>query len=83
MAAAASERAAYENTLKIAEKAIAQQQTLISTYESAIKTLMTMVDMAMRRIEVLERKVDAANSRAAKLGVILTILGVVAAVVKR
>jgi hypothetical protein len=62
---------------------MAQQQGIITSYERAIATLQTMVDMAMKRVDTLERKVDAANSRAAKLGVILTILGVVAGLVHR
>lgn len=83
LAASAKEREAYDTTLKIADKAIGQLQGIVTTYEKAIATLQTMVDMAMKRIDKLEDKVDAANGRTAKLGVILTILGVVAAVVKK
>ena len=83
LALGAKEREAAERSMLIAVKVIEQQQGLISTYEGAIKTLQGMVDMAMRRIDALERKVDRANGRTALLGTILTVAGIVVAVVKR
>jgi septal ring factor EnvC (AmiA/AmiB activator) len=83
IAAGAKERAAFERTLAIGEKAIQQQQGLIATYERAIATLQTMVDMAMKRVDVLEKKVDKANARTATLGTILTVAGILVAVIKR
>jgi hypothetical protein len=42
-----------------------------------------MVDMAMKRVDVLEKKVDKANARTATLGTILTVAGILVAVIKR
>jgi flagellar biosynthesis chaperone FliJ len=83
IAAGAREREAYERTLTVADKVIAQQQGLIGTYERAIQTLQTMVDMAMKRVDVLEKKVDKANGRTAVLGTLLTVAGIIFAVIKR
>lgn len=83
IAAGAKERAAYEQTLAIAQKAIEQQQGLIASYERAIATLQTIVDMALKRVDVLERKVDKANGRTVTLGVILTVVGIIAGAVAR
>jgi len=79
----AKEREQAAITLGIAKDAIKQQQDLIATYQSAIKSLQELVAMALARVDKLEDKVDRANARAAKLGVVLTVLGVVAAIVKR
>ena len=81
--AGAAEREAHERTLKIAEQAIAQQQSLIGTYERAIAVMQTMIDMAMKRVDALEKKVDSANKRAAIMGTILTVVGIAVAVIKR
>jgi chromosome segregation ATPase len=78
LAANAAEREAHERTLKIAETAIKQQQDLIVTYEGAIKTLTTLVELTMKRVDVLEKKLDKANGRSAILGVVLTAVGVLA-----
>lgn len=83
IAANAVEREAYKTTLDIAKEAIKQQQDLIATYQSAIKTLQDLVGMALARIDKLEDKVDKANARAAKLGIALTILGVVGTILVR
>jgi chromosome segregation ATPase len=76
------EREAAQHTIAVAEKAIEQQQAIITTYESAIKTLTALVDLTMRRVDDLEKKLDKANGRTAKLGIALTALGVIAAVAK-
>lgn len=71
-----AEREAHERTLAIAMTAIKQQQDLITTYEGAIKTLTMLVDLTMKRVDVLENKLDKANGRSAVLGVVLTAVGV-------
>ncbi len=78
LAANAAEREAHERTLAIAESAIKQQQALITTYEGAIKTLTTLVELTMKRVDVLEHKLDKANGRTAILGVVLTAVSVLA-----
>lgn len=80
LAASQAEREAHQRTLQIAETAIKQQQELIVIYQGAIKTLQDLVKMTMERIDKLEDKVDKANGRAATLGIILTIVGVVASI---
>jgi chromosome segregation ATPase len=76
LSAATREREASDKTIAAAQKVIDQQQGLITTYERAIGTLQTMVQMALNRVDVLEKKVDKANGRTAVLGIILTVAGV-------
>lgn len=78
--AATKEREASDKTIAASQKVIDQQQKLIETYELAIRTLQQMVQMALTRIDTLEKKIDKANGRAAALGVALTVIGTLATI---
>ncbi len=80
---AKAERESLERSVKYATEAIAAQQKVIDTYQNLlIPAMEKLVDRHEARISDLEVKVDRANGRVIKSGLIGFIAGVAAGLVK-
>lgn len=80
--AAERERESLERQVKLAETAIEAQQKVVAIYEQAIELQTMLLDRHEKRIDALETKLDKANTRTVKAGVIGFIAGVASALFK-
>lgn len=82
IAAAKAERESLERSVAIAERAIAAQKEALAIYEKALAVQDKLIERQGNRIDNLEVKLDKANSRVVKSGLIGFAVGVATALIK-
>lgn len=80
--AAKAERESLERSVAIAERAIAAQKEAIAIYEKALTLQDKLIERQTARVESLEVKLDKANSRVVKSGLMGFAVGVASALIK-